>query len=217
MTTVVVGVDTYPANFLEIADGEAVSQASRTTVIQPYADASTFLRNRAAPSAGFRVPMVMAQPAWAGASTFATAHWTFNDTNNTWVDSGGGVAGGQTAKWSVVFPFIAVGGANAWRIDSMTAWTINVTGHGGSGPAVAQVCSLHYVDPNDAAGRTLVSTITDPSAAAVLDTLHSFGIGSIAHSLRDGAQYWLEFTAENGANAQPDTEIHAVYFDLLPA
>lgn len=213
MTTVITPVDSFPANFLEIADGEAVSQASRTLVIQPYADAATFLRNRAAPAAGFRVPLSMNQPAFDG----VTGDWTFNDTLNVWTDSGGGVAGGETAKWSVVFPFIAVGAANAWRIDTMTAWTINVTGHGGLTPAVAQVCSLFFVDPNNAVARTSVATITDPSAAAILDTLHSFSVGSIAHSLRDGAQYWLEFQAESGANAQPDTQIHAVYFDLLPA
>jgi hypothetical protein len=211
MPVVITPTDTYPANFQVAQDGDFVNQATRTNVMQEYADAANHLRNRTVPTGGWSMAIPIGVPV-----INTTSAYSFDQAKALWQET---LGNGDTVVWPVPVPFVEAGVGRGWQIDAVTAWTINITGHGGSAPTGndRQAVTMYYLEAAAGTPKTNVfATSYDPSSAAVLDTLHSFGATSIAHQVKAGGAYWIEFKAETGVNAAPDTDIHAIVVDFLP-
>lgn len=206
MPTNLVPVDTLPANLTIASDGEAVSEATRLLVMQDYADYLLYIRTRTLPPGGITVPAILPEPASNG----GPGSFVWVPGVGCWNEN---VGAGDVAEWPVAIMPTQTGAGVTWQITLVTIWTINDAGHGGLDPAVDQNLSLDYTDPTTG-GITNVMAVSDPAAAAGLDVIHSFGSGALTHSLLDNVTYTLTYTGESGANAQADTRILGVFFNL---
>ena len=206
MTAALVPVSTYPASLLVAADGDAVSQATQTAVLQPYADAITYLRDRVIPTAGLTIPAILHEPASNG----GPGSFVWGGTG--WQETAGA---GDIAVWPVAIMPTRTGAAVTWTLTRVFLYTINLTGHGGADPTNGQEIQLNYTVASTGAAVNVV-TFADPSAAAALDALHMFSSGALAHNLVDDVTYTLTYTGESAGGAQPDTLITGIFFTVVP-
>jgi hypothetical protein len=188
-----VPVDTKPANVQAAADGDAVSQAIRTVVMQDYADWLTWITNRigAAAAGDFQVPLIpnaLYPAAWV-------ARWAWDTANNGLVNFNvGGVD-------EINIPLPAMKGT------TFSAVTLTVDGDAnGVGPhAALPVLPRITLWRQDAGAGTLVNVgnAVDSSAAVVnYEALHTivFTPGA-AQTVDEDNQYQLSIRGESGVNA----------------
>ena len=203
MPVIITPVDLYPAAFTTIADGDAISQANFVQNMQEFADAITYLRNRTIPSGSLVISAALGGPGGSTGGAF-----TYDAPSGLWSEAGGAGLPG-IIRWGVDLAAVLPSGG-PFQVSAIDAWTIAPGGHGGLDPAAPQAIRLDYHNP---ASGTLtlqnVSTTLDPSPAATLDTLHSFGASGIAHSILPGASYSIAWVCESGANSAA-TDLHAV-------
>lgn len=206
MPTPIIPVDAYPASFTIAADGEAVSQAIRADVMQEYADAITYVRNRT-------VPLIQTWEISGGGLIHQSTPATYvGRADGGWQDVTGA---GDFAIWKIPMPVVPAGAI--WKITNVDVWTINVTGHGAPVPASTQSCEI--LRTNAAAGQfgaTIVGPFSDPSAGAALDVDHRFSSGAISVNLNPAEQWYLKYTGESGLNSAPDTVVRQVVAQLEP-
>jgi len=206
MPVIIAPVDAYPANFTTFADGDAVSQANFVNSMQEFADAITYLRNRTVPATPFVSPLAM-----GGEAGQTGAAYSYNMVSKLWAET---LGAGDSITWAVDFGPALPAGSGPFQITSIDCWTINNAGHGGLSPAAGQSLSLDYHQPSSGVALQNVASFSDASAGAVLDTLHAFGSGALAHPIVSGASYSVTYTGESGANAQPDTDLHGIFFTI---
>jgi len=207
-----VPVDTWPANFQVAADGDAVSQATRTNVMQEYADAHTYLRNRspAAVAGNYQIPIAPTNQPAAG-----------------WV---------QRWAWDIAGPNgwtnISVAGVDEIQIPlpalkdcSFSSVSMVLHGDGaGAGPHVGAVgtmplLSLYKIDGAGAAGTTLVGSQIDTTVApATYDVLHTVTYTPGApQTIDETTQYALSIRGEAGANSIANALIlFGLYMTIVP-
>jgi len=207
MPVIIAPVDAYPANFTTFADGDAVSQANFVNSMQEFADAITYLRNRTLPA----VPFTLSQPLGGPAGQTGAA-FVYTVATRLWNESAGA---GDSITWAADFGVALPAGSGPFQITGAECWTINVTGHIGL-PAVPQSVSIDYRQPSSGPALQNVVSFSDGSAAAVLDTLHAFNSAPLAHPIVSGASYSVTYTGESGANAQPGTDLHGIFFTIEP-
>jgi hypothetical protein len=203
MPVIITPVDAYPASFTTFADGDAVSQANFVQNMQEFADALTYLRNRTVPAGSLVISAALGGP---GGST--GAGFSYDPTTGLWAQ---GLAPGvpDVIRWGVDLGAV-LPTAGPFQVSAIEAWTINVSGHGGLDPATPQTIRLDYHQPaSGSVALQNVVTVADPSPAATLDTLHSFGVSGLTHDIQPGASYSIAWECEAGLNAAPDTQLHA--------
>ena len=207
MTAALVPVSTYPVSLLVASDGDLVGNATRVAVMQTYADAITYIRDRTLPAVGgLTIPAVLHEPASnGGPGSFVWA-------GTGWQETAGA---GDIAVWPVALMPTRTGASVTWDLIRVFLYTINLTGHGGNPPAVEQEVKLDYSVASTGAVVNVV-TFSDPAGAAALDAIHMFSSGALAHSLVDDVTYTLTYTGESGLNAQPDTLITGIFFIVEP-
>lgn len=192
----IVPVDTFAANFQAAADGDAVSQAIRVGVMQEYADALTYLRNRSIEALGgvFQVPIAPVGLYYAAAAW--VQRWGWDPVNNGLVNHS--VAGVD----EIAIPIPPL-------IDtSFSDITIRVDGDAGSGgphvglPASMPRITLYRLDAT-AGTLTNVGNQVDPSAGiGAYDVIHSITYTPGAAQIIDSdTSYFLSVRGESGANS----------------
>jgi len=191
----IVPVDAWPANLKVAADGDAVSQATRTTVQQTYADAVTYLHGRSVEAVGgdYQVPIVPTSMYPAG----WTQRWEWRTASNGWMNRD--TAGAD----AIMIPLPPMLGAS---ISSVTMYLDGDAGgagpHGGL-PGTMPTISLYQIAADAALMLSLVGTATDNSAnVAAYEALHevtySPGAAQVFSHIK---QYAVTITGETGANA----------------
>jgi len=204
MPVIITPVDAWPASFTTFADGDAVNQANFVNNSQEVADALTYLRNRTVPAGPLVISAALGGPGGSTGGAFV-----YDTATGLW-SQGAAPGAPDTIRWGVTLG-AALLASGPFQLTAIEAWTINIAGHGGLDPATPQAIRLDYHLPaSGSVALNNVATALDPSPAATLDTLHSFSASGIAHPVLPGASYSVAWDCEAGANAAPDTQLHAI-------
>jgi hypothetical protein len=194
-------VDAWPTNLQVVQDGDNVSQAQRTVVMQDYADAATFLRNRvvgAGPGVvDIPVPLI---PSPQG-STFDATKWSTGTTAPLEQDSvtNPGLLVVVELPWfrgaelvSVTLYYRGDGShgagvpANPVQLDVIDR-TISATG---GGVQVATTTDAPAFGTDIDAGRTVVATPASPVAFASDNNFAAQIVGENGANAFSGNQYY---------------------------
>jgi len=208
MPVIITPVDAWPASFTTFADGDAVNQANFVNNSQEVADALTYLRNRTVPAGPLVISAALGGPGGSVGGVFA-----YDPTAALWSETSAPALPGLI-RWGIDFGAILPTGG-PFQVTAIEAWTINTAGHGGLNPASPQAIRLDYHDPSSGSvALQNVATVLDPSPAATLDTLHSFAVSGLTHTILPSASYSIGWVCEAGANAAINTELHAFNITL---
>jgi hypothetical protein len=194
-----VPVDAFAANFQAAADGDPVSQATEVNVMQEYADAVTYLRNRL--FAG-TLNVACQSPALvtgaAGLFFFEAGTSSVGQRWRTAFDTAGSI------HWPVQLP----------PVGRITAVNVITQGNGAHAAPPATLATVNLYRVRSTAGSAVavatVVTETDTNNAATIDTVHAWAVTAINETIDPLSYYVLVFNNESGANARPNTTIHRI-------
>lgn len=213
MTVILTPTDIYPADFNAAADGDNVSQATRVTVMQEYADALNHFRNRI-PGTGtaptITVPLINMLINGAAGVGIVNTEWAWDP---------GGLTGTPAAHWqqrNVASAHPIYIGLDLEFIHgrTLTGWALRchgglIGGHAGWPVAIAPTAGILKSNPATGAdgesNRLGAGLITDPAVAvsqAAYEQLHTFGETGLTEVIDSTTQYMLEVIGEEGANAE---------------
>jgi hypothetical protein len=202
MTANLTPTDAYPANLLVAADGDAVSQTLRTTVMQTYANAINHLKNRTPGALGGNILI----PTSAFGNKNARFTQSFTGDQPTWEQTN---IADQGALW---FPIPHIFGA---EITGLVA-TLHGDGAGG-GPHVglpANVPELSLFGMESTTGvSTNHGTQADTSAGiGAYDAIHTITLTTAAQTFDNTELFYARFEGESGANSIANAlELYTIY------
>lgn len=204
-------VDTWPSSFEAAQDGDEVNQLTDVDVMQEYADAATYLRNRSAPNGGVTVTVMLDQP--IATETASITSWSVADG---WVEANGN---GDSTWWAIPPLILAPQAGGVWEIDQVTFYTSNKTTPYGSAPSGSnrQNVTLQKGDLTSAGGVSdLVQFFDGAASAAALNAFHGWSSSSGLGFAYDPSTKWvLKYQACKGASATPDSSIWGCTIDLI--
>jgi len=201
----IIDADIFTVTVQAPADGDAVNSAIAALGHQDIADRTNFLHRRQFGVAGLRRhPVPLNMPAvQTGAS------WLFDDTNFRWEDT---INNSETAVWACDTPVSGL--IVAVQITSQGV------GHGGAWPATSTSPIIELIR-SDQGVDTIISTLEDPSAIGVIDTIHTWGPVGLAEDIGSAGtnrSYWVRFTGEGiAAEDQPDHRLFSIALIIDPA
>lgn len=210
MPTTITPVDTYPASFTEAADGESVNQATRTNVIQEYADAINFLKNRIPGVGG----VVTQRKLFIPLGTAPQYKDITGATVNYQRQSSGGLLQQVVSPDTLHFSVPHIPGAKFSELVCALDGDIAGT-HAGN---VGTPPFIELRRASDDYGHTIIASASDPNASplvAAYDQEHTFNTTFTQQTMNDTNRFIVTYKGEGGANAQTNgTILYSLYLVL---
>lgn len=212
MPTNLVPVDTFPANHTVASDGEAVSQATRTLVMQGYADGLLYLRNRspAAVAGNYQIPIA---PVGLYAAAWI-ARWGWVAASEGWVNLNIGGAD------EITIPLPALVGCSFSSVTLVVHGDANAVGPHAALPASMPQVTLYKIDGQTAApALTTVGSQVDTSAnVAAYEQGHTITYTpGAAQTIDEVTQYAISVRGESGANSIASALVlYGAYMTIVP-
>ncbi len=199
--------DVFPAVVQEAADGDNVSQATRTNIIQEYADADNYLRNRNINAIGGDFYLDLPGFQRVG----GTVEWAWNDDTNTTIANWGLLQNvvqavappDEVLVWQVPKFHVGVG-------TVITAVTLSLNGAGGPGGAHGGVPvvmpRMRVITINQSSGqRTVEATATEPGALGSYEGWHDLAATGLTINPAFSVQTtYVEVRGEGNTNSLAD-------------
>jgi hypothetical protein len=184
-------VDTWPANFQVEADGDAVSQAIGTNIMQEYSDAATYLYNRSIEASGgdYQIPI-------APVDYGAVARWDWSIIRNGWHCANVGGAD------EIVIPLPALIDCTFTSVSMILHGDGNAVGpHAGAVGTMPRI-TLYRLDATAGTWTNVGNQVDTTVAPATYEVLHTvtFTPGA-AQTVNSTTQYAVSIRGESGANS----------------
>jgi len=212
MPVIITPVDIFPANFQIAADGDNVSQAIRSNVMQEYADAANFLKNRSASASESNLQAALSNAIVQNENTRFTLAFGLGAPNYTWIQSNITDAGG------IHFMIPPLFGVEITDVVARVHGDGAGTGTHAALPGTVPEVALLELDTDDG-GTGNVSTLgtqSDVSASkAAYETLHDITLTGLNAVADDNLIHVVRFRGEAGANALVDRLVlYRIYLTL---
>lgn len=192
-------LDIFPANFQIAADGDNVSQAIRSNVMQEYADAANFLKNRSASASESNLQAAISNAVVQNENTRFTLAFGLGAPDYTWLQSSITDAGGLHFMLPPLF------GVEITNVVARVHGDGAGTGTHAGLPATMPDVTLFELNSDDGASGNVSSlgTQADVSAnVAAYETLHDINLSGLSTAAAgDDLIHVVRVRGEAGANS----------------